>query len=361
MYRLSMLVAAMAALCTGSVAMAGDKPNEEKAKIPDRVYIQMQTSMGDILLELNQEKAPISTKNFVGYVEDDFYNGTIFHRVINGFMIQGGGFDQNMNQKETKAPIQNEWQNGLKNDRGTIAMARTSAPNSATSQFFINVVNNGALDQPRGGAAYAVFGKVIMGMDVVDKIKGVKTGQKKGMGDVPVETVVIKDVSVIDPNAADAKPEIKKAIEQAARDAEMKAKEEAMKAEKDWEAAMKLVKSKEGDPAKGVKTDSGLWYTDISVGDGATPPNSAATVEVHYTGWLVDGTKFDSSRDRGKTATFPLNRVIKGWTEGVGSMKVGTRRILVIPYDLAYGASGRPPTIPPKATLIFDVELVDIK
>jgi FKBP-type peptidyl-prolyl cis-trans isomerase len=261
-----------------------------------------------------------------------------------------------MKQKETKDPIANEWQNGLKNDRGTIAMARTSAPNSATCQFFINVVDNGALDQPRGGAAYAVFGKVVHGMDTVDKIKKVKTGTKNGMGDVPTETVTITDASVIDANAKDLKPEYKDAI----RKSEEEAKKAMKEQDRAWETAMDLVKSKGGDPTKGVKTDSGLWYTDIVAGTGAKPDGPTTTVEVHYTGWLVDGSKFDSSRDRGDPATFPLNRVIKGWTEGVGSMNIGTRRLLVIPADLAYGAAGRP-SIPPNSTLVFDVELLSIK
>ncbi len=163
---------------------------EEKAASP--VYVKLSTSMGDIILELNKAKAAISADNFLKYVDKKFYNGLIFHRVIETFMIQGGGFTPNMEQKRTDAPIKNEWQNGLKNARGTIAMARTSDPDSATSQFFINVKDNDALDEPRGGAAYAVFGKVVEGLDVVDKIKKVKTTTKPPHGDVPEEPVVIK-------------------------------------------------------------------------------------------------------------------------------------------------------------------------
>lgn len=173
--------------------------NEEKF-----VYIEMKTSKGDIYLELNNEVAPISTENFVRYTKEGFYDGTIFHRVIDGFMIQGGGFDADMNKKTTHEGIKNEWKNGLKNDRGTIAMARLGGqPDSATSQFFINVNNNASLNSPHpdprynDGAAYAVFGKVVKGMDVVDVIRKVKTGNRGPYGDVPVEAIVIEKVSVL--------------------------------------------------------------------------------------------------------------------------------------------------------------------
>lgn len=158
------------------------------------VYFQMTTSMGDIFLELDNERAPISTQNFQMYTEGGHYDGTIFHRVIPTFMIQGGAFEPGMKQRDMFDPIQNEWTNGLKNVRGSIAMARTSAPDSATAQFFINVVDNGMLDVPRGGAAYAVFGKVVKGMDVVDKIRGVPTGRAGHFGDVPREDVMIEKV-----------------------------------------------------------------------------------------------------------------------------------------------------------------------
>ena len=161
--------------------------------------VTMETSKGTIKIELDKEKAPISVNNFIAYANDKFYDGTIYHRVISNFMIQGGGFDEKMNQKPTKAPIKNEAGNGLKNTRGTIAMARTGVVDSATAQFFINVKDNDFLnhrDDSQQGYGYAVFGKVIEGMDVVDKIKEVKTGNKGGFQDVPVETVVIKSVTV---------------------------------------------------------------------------------------------------------------------------------------------------------------------
>ncbi|MBN1974134.1 MAG: peptidylprolyl isomerase [Sedimentisphaerales bacterium] len=155
--------------------------------------------MGDIVIELNAEKAPITVKNFLGYAESGFYDGLIFHRVIKDFMIQGGGFNQAMEQKKTNASIKIESSNGLANDRGTTAMARTNVPDSATSQFFINHVNNDFLNYAgNANPGYAVFGKVIDGMDVVDKIALVKTTTRGGMEDVPVETIIIESISIME-------------------------------------------------------------------------------------------------------------------------------------------------------------------
>ncbi len=157
--------------------------------------VVIETNMGSIEVELNQEKAPLSVKNFLGYVDDKFYNGTIFHRVINNFMIQGGGMDEKLKEKKTKASIKNEAANGLTNDSGTIAMARTADPDSATSQFFINVNENSALNRPSpDGHGYAVFGRVTSGMHVVNRIKMVKTGSMSGHSDVPMDTVLIKSI-----------------------------------------------------------------------------------------------------------------------------------------------------------------------
>jgi len=161
--------------------------------------VLMSTSLGDIKIELYEKEASETVKNFLSYVNDKFYDGTIFHRVIAGFMLQGGGFTENMEQKPTKPPIKNEGGNGLKNDTYTLAMARTSVPDSATSQFFINAKNNDFLnrDKSQDGVGYAVFGKVIEGLDVVKKIEQVQTGRKGMYSDVPVEAVVIKSVTVL--------------------------------------------------------------------------------------------------------------------------------------------------------------------
>ena len=157
--------------------------------------VVMETSDGAIEIELFDDKAPLSVSNFLAYAETGFYNGTIFHRVIPGFMIQCGGFEASMNQKPTKAPIKNEATNGLKNERGTLAMARTSVIDSATSQFFVNVKDNDFLNNGARDFGYAVFGKVTSGMDVVDKIAGKRTAIQYGMSDVPVIPITIKSVT----------------------------------------------------------------------------------------------------------------------------------------------------------------------
>jgi len=160
--------------------------------------VDLKTNHGTIRLELYPAKAPKTVENFLQYVKDGHFNGTIFHRVIENFMIQGGGFDKSMRQKPTRAPIENEAKNGLKNDLGTIAMARTGAPHSASAQFFINTKNNDFLNYPgQDGWGYAVFGKVVSGMDVVTKIAKVATGNSGGMGDVPREAVVIESAILV--------------------------------------------------------------------------------------------------------------------------------------------------------------------
>ncbi len=161
----------------------------------------LHTNHGDITVELNQELAPKTCENFLAYAKEGFYDGTIFHRVIDGFMIQGGGFDKDMNQKETKAAIENEADNGLRNEVGSLAMARTMDPHSATAQFFINVKDNNFLNHTGKNAqgwGYAVFAKVTEGMDVVNKIKGVSTGSSGMHQDVPQEAVIIERVSIND-------------------------------------------------------------------------------------------------------------------------------------------------------------------
>lgn len=184
------------ALTTGQSFAAADKNNADE-KMP---RVRLVTTLGDIVIELNHAKAPKSVENFLTYVNDGFYNGTIFHRVIDGFMVQGGGFTQDFQKKTVRAPIENEANNGLKNLNGTVAMARTNDPHSATAQFFINVTNNGFLDHrspsPRGWG-YAVFGKVVEGLDVVDAMRRTPTGSGGPFRkDVPRTPIVIQSAEV---------------------------------------------------------------------------------------------------------------------------------------------------------------------
>jgi peptidyl-prolyl cis-trans isomerase B (cyclophilin B) len=178
----------------------GEPADKTAVAAPERAVVELSTTMGKIKLELNGKKAPQTVANFLQYVRSGHYNGTIFHRVISTFMIQGGGFDASMNEKPTRPPIQNEADNGLSNVRGSVAMARTPNPHSAGSQFFVNVTDNEKLnhrDKSMAGWGYCVFGKVIDGMDVVDKIKGVETGTQGPHDDVPRTAVVINEAKIV--------------------------------------------------------------------------------------------------------------------------------------------------------------------
>ena len=189
------IILATASVGAAAQANPSTTPSEGTHSMSTNQRVTLHTNRGDIVIELNAEKAPKTVENFVSYVNDGFYDGTIFHRVINNFMIQGGGFDANMKQKPTKDSIQNEADNGLKNDRYTLAMARTSDPHSATAQFFINVSDNDFLNftsPTPNGWGYAVFGKVVEGTEVVDQIKGVQTGNRGFHQDVPAEAIIIE-------------------------------------------------------------------------------------------------------------------------------------------------------------------------
>jgi cyclophilin family peptidyl-prolyl cis-trans isomerase len=188
---LALVSLVFAACAEDRSGVADERKADKKVGDAKNPVVVIDTSMGAIKVELDDGHAPITVKNFLDYVDDKFYDNTIFHRVIGDFMIQGGGFEPGLKQKKTRAPIKNESPNGLSNTRGTIAMARTQALDSATAQFYINVEDNsGKLDEPR----YCVFGKVIEGMDVVDKIRKVETGRVGPMGDVPAKDVIIKSI-----------------------------------------------------------------------------------------------------------------------------------------------------------------------
>jgi peptidyl-prolyl cis-trans isomerase A (cyclophilin A) len=194
MRKLSVLLATAFLLAGGAMAFAKDpKKKVEKVEKKTNPVVEFKTSLGSFSIEVYPDKAPKTVENFLAYVDAKFYDGTVFHRVIADFMIQGGGFDQKLSKKETRPPVVNEAKGGLSNARGTVAMARTSDPNSATAQFFVNVADNKRLDYAgEGSPGYAAFGKVIAGMDTVDKIRAVATGMQGGMNDVPTTAVIIE-------------------------------------------------------------------------------------------------------------------------------------------------------------------------
>lgn len=321
----------------------GDDVKSETS--PNR-YVRMSTTKGNIVIRLFAKQAPISAENFLGYVDEKFYDGTLFHRVIGNFMIQGGGLDKSLTEKKTGEPIKNEWTNGLKNKRGRLAMARLGGqPDSATAQFFINVVDNQSLDQPQAdGAAYAVFGEVIQGMSVVDAIKSVETQPRSDSAgqihpNAPVEPIIINSVKRMSGKEGDA-------LLLAAR-------------RRTLDAAAPVLKSQGVDIEKAIVTDTGLWYIDIAVGKGESP-SSGTRIEVKYDGWLTDGTKFDSTDRIRRPTHFRLAPpTIEGWIEGAGGMKVGGKRWLIIPPELGYGNVVRG-GVPVNSVLIFNAELVDI-
>lgn len=339
--------------------LAPDLPAEEQEQpaAETTVRVKIETTLGAIILELDAAKAPITVHNFLRYVTEKYYDGTIFHRVRPEFMIQGGGLTPDMEKKTAgqHPPIYNEWENGLKNLQGTIAMARTGQPHSATSQFFINVVDNPNLDRPTGGAAYAVFGEVVEGVEAVDNIRYTETHThpKLRMGKVvPVAPVVINSVRIIGECDLD---------KLAARAQE--AQEKFKSAEAEQAKALEEFKAKyEEAQAKGTKTESGLVYMDVTVGEGASP-EPTGMVQVHCTGMLPDGTKFYSSYDgRGTPLRKQATSFVPGFNEGISTMKVGGKRILIIPGELGYGERGQPRAkIPPNATLVFEVELLGVE
>ncbi len=318
----------------------------EKPTLDDGLYAVFNTSKGEIIIELFHKKAPLTVSNFVGLAEGTkdsnkpkgtcFYDGLKFHRVIKEFMVQGGD-PEGTGRGGPGYSFSDEFDPDLKHDGPGILSMANSGPNSNGSQFFITHKATPWLDNK-----HTVFGKVVVGKDVVDKIQ---------KGDVMKTVRILRVGEGVEKFKGDQKAFEK--LDSAIKERVVKKQKKA----NDNQAS--LIKEKW---PNAKKTPSGLMYVVTKEGEGSKP-EIGQTVTAHYIGTLLNGSKFDSSRDRGKPFEFPVGkrRVIRGWDEGFLDMKKGEKRILIIPYSLAYGERGRPPVIPPKATLVFDVELIDIK
>jgi cyclophilin family peptidyl-prolyl cis-trans isomerase/FKBP-type peptidyl-prolyl cis-trans isomerase len=353
-----------------SLTVAGALAQPQPPALPDAPTLtpraRVDTNLGSFVIRLEGEKAPGTVTNFVQYVQDGFYAGTVFHRVISDFMIQGGGMNRDLNEKSAglRPPIKNEWRNGLRNDRGAVAMARIgNQPHSARASFFVNVVNNEFLNRPTDGAAYCVFGHVVEGMDTVDRIRQVPvTTDPRFVVDrdrpvVPVDPVIIQSVTLLDKFDRETAEKLAAEFE-----AHLARTEADIKKQLDEQIAKRIAALEEEHGKKFTKSSTGLLSLDVLEGSGPSPALEGR-VQVHYVGSFGDGRVFDDSRKNpdleGEPADFPVNKVIKGWTEGLLTMKAGGRRILVVPPELGFGSSGRV-NIPPDSTLFYDVELLAV-
>ncbi|MCB9850743.1 MAG: peptidylprolyl isomerase [Phycisphaerales bacterium] len=335
-----------------TAAALADESAGEPAATNSKLIAVIETERGNIRLELFPDKAPLTCANFVNLVQHGFYDGLLFHRVIPNFMIQGGD-PEGTGMGGPGYRFADEFDPDLRHDGPGVLSMANSGPNTNGSQFFIT-----HKDTPWLNDKHSVFGKVIEGQDVVNAVE---------KGDHMKKITIEGDASSLLEKYKDKVAEWNEAIAKLPtpeeREAKRMAEEEAQKAElaKLDETIAEYVKKLEGETGKTAeKSESGLYSIIMEPGTGESP-KATDVVEVHYTGWLLDGTEFDSSVKRGKPATFPLNRVIKGWTEGVGMMKVGEKRKLIIPPDLGYGPRGMGRVIPPNSPLVFDVELLSIK
>ena len=350
----SLTVAISLAVC-GCNGRKSTEPAEPLAGGPAtlRPTVKIETTLGDIVVALDAENAPGTVINFLDYAADGFYNGTVFHRVVSRSVIQGGGYTPDMTEKKVglRPAIADESYNGLKNDRWTVAMFRVPGNlTSARTQFFINVVDNPPLDRLRDGAGYTVFGRVVDGQGTVERIRDVRVGTHPNYAAgknpvVPVEPVVVRSIRTLSPFDRTAAVALAESAKQLRSDR--------------VNMVVKRLENESG--AKAVTTESGLRYVDFRVGKGAFPLVQEAA-EINYRGTLPDGREFDSSTQQADgPLTINMETAIKGLREGLQSMREGGKRTLIVPPELAYGASGYPGKVPPNATLIFEIELLSVK
>jgi len=318
-----------------------------------RPSVKIQTTLGDIVVALDAENAPGTVMNFLDYVTDGYYDGTVFHRVVANSVVQGGGYNPDMTEKTAGArpAIADESYNGLKNERWSIAMFRVPGDiNSARTQFFINVVDHPSFDRLRDGSGYTVFGRVVEGTDTVDRIRNTKIGTHPNYAAgknpvVPVEPVVIQSIRLLTAFDRTSAAALMESAKQLRSDR--------------INVVVKRLENESG--AKAVTTESGLRYVDFRIGKGAFPLMQEA-VEVNYRAMFVDGREFDSSlKQADGPMTINMASAIKGLGEGLQSMREGGKRTLIVPPELAYGAVGIPGIVPPNSTLIYEIELLSTK
>ena len=344
-------------------AVASDPESKDRPALHPRVKIE--TTMGDLVLELDAEQAPLTVLNFVQYVEDKFYDQTVFHRVLPNQLIQGGAYTPAMEKKTAglRDPLEDKPANELENLRGTIAMYRVPGrPNSTGVHFFINLADNGNLDLPRlDGRAYPVFGRVVEGLETGDRISQTPTSThpKYAAGRspvVPVKPVIIESVKLLTSFDREGAQAVADAAERQAREAV----EQAARAKEEMLEARIKAYEKQAD-AKFVTTDSGLRYLDLHEGTGA-PPIREEVVSFHYRGILLDGTEFENTYQYEEPKVQVITKLLPGIQEGMVTMREGGKRVLIVPPELGFGKDGIPNgRIPPNAILFYEIELLGIE
>jgi len=335
----------------GEPAAPPSRPDTEvTAPTTMNPVVQFETSLGSFELTLDAEAAPVTTMNFIDYIEDGYYEGTVFHRVVDTMMIQGGAFYATMHRKNDglREPIISEWNIGLKNTRWTVGMVRRPGViDSAQSEFYINLIDHPALDTPTDGAGYTVFGRVTDGFDTIERIRETPVGTHPRYAGgrsavVPKTPVLIREARVLEP------------LDRPAAIARAEELEELRK-----NRVARLIEQFEArGSGKRVTSDSGLTYVDLVVGNGGVPHERSA-VEVYYRGYFVDGVEFENAMREPSLLRIP--DLTEGLREGILTMAEGGVRAMIIPPELAYGSGGIPGKIPPNATLVFEVELLQVK
>lgn len=323
----------------------------KSADDPMHPRVRVETTVGAFVIELDGEQAPVTVLNFVQLVHDKHYKGTIFHRVIKGSIIQGGGYTPDMESKPLvrEHPFDDRWHNNLKNTKGSVALIRGTGPHgSGSAEFYINMTDNKRLDDSKLGGLYSVFGRIVGGFDTVERLHNLPLGphEKYAGGQsavVPVTPVVIRSVELLSPFNP-------MRVQHAAYQARALQDEKAA-------ALVKELESQTGN--KAVKTESGVMYVDVVVGKGFSP-QLFDTIEINYEGRLLSGNVYETTFDT-KPVLRELSKLIAGLQEGLLTMREGGRRTIVIPPHLGFGEGGVPGMIPPDSWLIFDIEYLALR